>query len=391
MSDFNCNNCGKGASRSQSYHGDPSGWVWNKSFGLGRKIFCSNRCLDEYNSRATSQSGTNQSNTDGAGGGFFSPEPEKETNEHDVAIEREYTKRRIAENNLSLEKAKLKAAKAEKLRAEGKNVQAFILLHPYLIIGAVVVIILASLFIYSRYVHGKSGRDKEEAIELNAELEKTEMELILGINSKKNATELLELVTKLQHNNTTDFIEGKKYGIIKPGSMNTSGPDDKFFGTYSEYWTGLREAYKEIITKGMSIDDYLKEIKKENGNNTSIEKTKKENKPNENPPTTTNDNKNIETTDYTGFIGEWNGAFGKDKLTINIESVDERGNVVGYDEVKGNRRVLSGNLEGETFVLKEPGDDKWDGVFTFSIKDNRAAGIWTANNGKSTKNFTLTK
>ena len=273
---------------------------------------CSEECITSYNkiqlangntgnksSSSNQSSVSNSSNTAAGSGGFFSSEPEKETNEHDVAIEQEYTKREIERSKISLEKEKLKAEKAKQLRAEGKNVQAFILLHPYLIVGSVVLILLISLFSYSRYVHGAHGREQEAAIELNAELEKTEMELITGINNKKPSNELLELVTKLQHNNINDFIDGKKYGIIKSDGMSKSGPDDLFFGTYSEYWSGMREAYKEIITKGISIDDYLIEINKEKGNSIPKEQTSQENKSNENAPTSSNaiENEDSETTE----------------------------------------------------------------------------------------------
>ena len=54
--EFNCENCGKtgyGSAGSGPVTSGipPKGWKWNKSFGFGRKIFCSNRCLDEFNNR----------------------------------------------------------------------------------------------------------------------------------------------------------------------------------------------------------------------------------------------------------------------------------------------------------------------------------------------------
>jgi hypothetical protein len=65
--DFNCGNCGKvGAGKPTGGSTlEPAGWVWNKSFGFGRKAFCSNKCIDEYNNRNSSDSneaiGANQS------------------------------------------------------------------------------------------------------------------------------------------------------------------------------------------------------------------------------------------------------------------------------------------------------------------------------------------
>ncbi len=91
------------------------------------------------------------------------------------------------------------------------------------------------------------------------------------------------------------------------------------------------------------------------------------------------------------LIGEWKGAFGNDQLLINIESINDDGSVTGFNVVKNNRRALTGLKNDNEFELREPGDDKWDGVFKFTISNNEATGTWTANNGKSTKSFTLTK
>lgn len=57
--DFNCAQCGKsGAGRPTGGSTlAPSGWVWNKSFGFGRKAFCSNKCLNEFNGSNPSSKG----------------------------------------------------------------------------------------------------------------------------------------------------------------------------------------------------------------------------------------------------------------------------------------------------------------------------------------------
>lgn len=95
--------------------------------------------------------------------------------------------------------------------------------------------------------------------------------------------------------------------------------------------------------------------------------------------------------DENEIIGNWTGTFGNNKLLISIESINDDGTVTGYNMVKNNRRDLAGYKKGDDFELKEPGDDKWDGVFKFKLTDNQLIGTWTANNGKSTKNFILTK
>lgn len=97
------------------------------------------------------------------------------------------------------------------------------------------------------------------------------------------------------------------------------------------------------------------------------------------------------------FEGTWKGAFGKDELTIVIESIDANGVVKGYDEVKGNKRTLKGTLveteNGNQITVTEPGDDKWDGEFkmTYDKSSEKLIGAWNSNNGKMKKEFNLIK
>ncbi|KQB39213.1 YARHG domain-containing protein [Flavobacterium aquidurense] len=74
------------------------------------------------------------------------------------------------------------------------------------------------------------------------------------------------------------------------------------------------------------------------------------------------------------------------KINIIIKKITET-EVTGQSVVAGNSRALSGqmNVDGNTihFILKEPGNDKNDGVFDFEIKnDSILVGTWTANNTK---------
>ncbi|MEP6804671.1 MAG: YARHG domain-containing protein [Flavobacterium sp.] len=86
------------------------------------------------------------------------------------------------------------------------------------------------------------------------------------------------------------------------------------------------------------------------------------------------------------------------KINIVIKKITES-KVTGQSVVAGNSRPLTGtmNAEGNTihFILKEPGDDKNDGVFDFEIKnDTLLTGTWTANNSKkevTKRTFELTK
>jgi hypothetical protein len=90
-------------------------------------------------------------------------------------------------------------------------------------------------------------------------------------------------------------------------------------------------------------------------------------------------------------IGEWSGDFGNNILLINIESIYGDGSVSGYNIVKNNRRPLTGFKTDNDFVLKEPGDQYWDGVFKFRIEGVIATGTWMSNNGKINREFTLFK
>jgi hypothetical protein len=96
--------------------------------------------------------------------------------------------------------------------------------------------------------------------------------------------------------------------------------------------------------------------------------------------------------------GDYKGAFGNDELLISITTIDKNDMVIGYNIVKGNKRAITGKAvslpNGTTiFNLKEPGDDKWDGVFDCNLDASRVAlsGTWRANNGKASKNFNLNK
>lgn len=86
------------------------------------------------------------------------------------------------------------------------------------------------------------------------------------------------------------------------------------------------------------------------------------------------------------------------KLNIVIKKITAS-KVTGQSVVAGNSRPLTGEMtvKGNTvhFILKEPGDDKNDGVFDFEIKnDTLLVGTWTANNAKkevTKRKFELTK
>lgn len=85
--------------------------------------------------------------------------------------------------------------------------------------------------------------------------------------------------------------------------------------------------------------------------------------------------KNIYVDD--GF--QWNRD---NKINISINKITDS-LVVGHSVVAGNARPFQGTIRqssdgGFLFQVKEPGDDKYDGTFTFSIKDDQLKGTWVA-------------
>jgi len=80
-----------------------------------------------------------------------------------------------------------------------------------------------------------------------------------------------------------------------------------------------------------------------------------------------------------GFV--WNR---ENKINISIDAV--RDNVVfGHSVVAGNDRPFTGVMKQVSsdlyeFEVREPGDDKYDGVFSFAISDDRLVGTWIAFN-----------
>lgn len=95
------------------------------------------------------------------------------------------------------------------------------------------------------------------------------------------------------------------------------------------------------------------------------------------------------------IIGKWTGNFGNKEITIVIDKIE--GNIIyGYNSVGNNKRKISGNYtisDGNiTAKLKEPGDDKYDGLFTINfINDKEANGNWKMFKGNSYKEFTIKK
>jgi hypothetical protein len=96
------------------------------------------------------------------------------------------------------------------------------------------------------------------------------------------------------------------------------------------------------------------------------------------------------------FTGSFVGAFGNNKITIQINSM-ENGKIDGRSIVAGNDRPFSGTYSaidgGYAIIANEPGDQKDDGQFKFELYDsdpNTLRGSWTSNKGNS-KNYVLVR
>ena len=124
--------------------------------------------------------------------------------------------------------------------------------------------------------------------------------------------------------------------------------------------------------------------------------------------------------DYKYLLGKWYGILRDKELTIVIESIDGS-SVIGYNIAGKNNRPLIGTIyeddrmgDGECggeercykLVLSEPGDDKWDGVFTLYLSNcpnhddegniidgsySSGNGSWKANSGKLSGEISLVK
>jgi len=112
---------------------------------------------------------------------------------------------------------------------------------------------------------------------------------------------------------------------------------------------------------------------------------------------------------HTDWYGSWVGNFNAEKYNENSEDVSYVNKisivikkitsdiVTGQSVVAGNSRPLTGTISGtdnNAFVLKEPGDNKYDGTFTFRIDGDTLSGKWISNNKKVTvteRSFKLVK
>ena len=104
-----------------------------------------------------------------------------------------------------------------------------------------------------------------------------------------------------------------------------------------------------------------------------------------------------DTFKYDTLQGMYIGDFGGSDIRIIINYVSQK-NAIGYNIHKGLQRNINGKVtrEGDAvqLILREPGDNKYDGVFTikFNGVDPNPTGIWESNSGEiPSKQFSLSK
>lgn len=144
--------------------------------------------------------------------------------------------------------------RANELRNQGKNFQAFLVeFQNGVIVGSLVVGIALFLFVSS---YNKKS-NQSDALKINQELEQIEDSVKIYINNKK-FDKALVLANKLVHNSHEDMEQME---------FDTWSGYPKF----DEYWTKKREEYKKIIFNKGSLN-----TEQPNVDNKKVEETKSE-------------------------------------------------------------------------------------------------------------------
>ncbi len=359
MATFTCNYCGRTSlgSGSQNKFG-PTGWK-NKGSHWKPYWVCSTKCENDYLGSPQMESVRQKSAEDA------NLKAEKLKLEYEEQRER---RQRLAEEEK--QRAIDRKIQAERLRSEGKPFSAA-LIENYNISTVVGVVYLAIWF-WSMLLL-RNGFAKI---------------LVAGILV---AIGLGFITFWLSDFYKIDKIKQKKYLIL-----TTLIPIIIFLGV------GLFVHFtKPKYNKSQLELSLEKQMEKEmegftesipSSTNSDISETKKVEDETFNAENNSILDQNTSSTSQSNPIGVWKGNFGNDEILINLDKINDDGSIEGYNEVKNNKRSLTGfKLSESEYELKEPGDNKWDGVFIVSVNGNEMKGTWKANNGKSTKEFILNK
>lgn len=363
---YTCDQCGRFIGNSRKDVPKSHNISWSRE-----AIFCSDGCK---NSWLKDNGGNNANSGNSSNNSSETAEAKIEKRKMDLEEEKIREENSLKRSQQELEEKKNRQRRADELRAQGKTTQAFFVEHG-VIVGVGIMILLIGLFIGFNALTSKSNT--KEGSEINLKLEGIEDKLRIAIQ-EGNKEKALELANQLVHP-LHEKDETKKFDAMTGYPM------------FDEEWATKREEYKTQI---MSMNGQSNE--KESLN--IEESTTSDKKETEELPVNSNDQQILVGNLTNALKGEWIGDFGGKELLISLNDVDLGLEITGYDEVKGNRRDLKGDITDNgnnmfTINLKEPGDDKWDGAFNIKYTDgeNTMTGIWTANNGKAKKEFKLTK
>jgi hypothetical protein len=153
------------------------------------------------------------------------------------------------------EKDAQRKKRANELRSQGKNIQAFLLEFQNVMIAMCVLLALGIFFIYS---NNDMTKQKNEAVRINLELEQIEDSVRLCINNK-NYDRALILANKLVHP-LNELYEGK--GGVWEGEY------------YNLYWDKKREEYKNRIIMLGALETNTEAKSNSSKKKSSIDKAK---------------------------------------------------------------------------------------------------------------------
>ena len=157
------------------------------------------------------------------------------------------------------EKDSQRKKRANELRNQGKNIQAFVLEFQNIMIAMSVLLVGGIFFIYS---DNEMTKQKNEAVRINLELEQIEDSVNLYINSG-NYDRALILTNQLVHP-LNELYDGK--GSVWEGEY------------YNLYWDKKREEYKNLIFSERATETVPKPNKSSKKNKSVKEKSKEKKK-----------------------------------------------------------------------------------------------------------------
>lgn len=245
--------------------------------------FCSNKCkneyvnkkanpnfktsndkfMDEYNAEKEARLAESKAKRDAIErdieNGNYSDNSSSGKSASAIRAEMEADKQRAEQE---AKEAAARKQRADQLRREGKNFQAFLVEFQNGIIAVVSVLFLVGLGAYFM-IDGEN--QKQNAVQINADLEKIEDSVRIYIN-EKNFDRSLVLANQLNHP-LHEVYEGK-------GTMWESE-------YYDLYWNKKREEYKEIILNKGSLTEDKSEENKESSKSKKKKSSKQEEEVNE--------------------------------------------------------------------------------------------------------------